>query len=277
MADGYPAAMFDELFTAESLITNEVGRLFPPHCILITYRGSKAHGTYDDGHIDDIDYLATYIEKPEHYFGFAKSKSELGHHNMEGMHDAVSHEIRKLFDMLLGCNPNVMSLLHCNEDHVIYSNTAGQELRTCRDLFSSERAYWSFKGVANSHLEQLQESAEQDDPVYRGYMGANRKQLVKEHGYDCKNAAHVIRYLRMGAEFLRTGELPIDRRQVGDADELLEIKKGHFSLDTIMKTIDNEMRILDKAMDKTVLPPRPSFKEIQGLLMHTLQMELCYK
>lgn len=56
-----------------------------------------------------------------------------------------------------------------------------------------------------------------------GYMGGKRKQLVLEYGYDCKNAAHLIRLLRMCVEFLDTGTLVVKRP---DAAELLSIKTG---------------------------------------------------
>ena len=56
-----------------------------------------------------------------------------------------------------------------------------------------------------------------------GYLGDKRKQLVLEHGYDSKNAAHLIRLLRMCKEFLATGEMIVFRP---DAAELLDIKKG---------------------------------------------------
>lgn len=56
-------------------------------------------------------------------------------------------------------------------------------------------------------------------------MGERRKALVRRHGYDTKNAAHLIRLLRMGIEFLQSGELLVDRSG-HDAGELLAIKRG---------------------------------------------------
>lgn len=37
---------------------------------------------------------------------------------------------------------------------------------------------------------------------FSGYMGEKRKAMVRKYQYDVKNAAHLIRLLRMGAEFL---------------------------------------------------------------------------
>jgi len=39
------------------------------------------------------------------------------------------------------------------------------------------------------------------DVLRGGYMGKKRRELVMRVGYDAKNAAHLIRLLRMGIEF----------------------------------------------------------------------------
>ena len=49
-------------------------------------------------------------------------------------------------------------------------------------------------------------------------MGEKRKAIVRKYQYDVKNAAHLIRLLRMGIEFLETGELRVFRAM--DAEEL---------------------------------------------------------
>lgn len=46
---------------------------------------------------------------------------------------------------------------------------------------------------------------------FSGYMGEKRKAMVRKYQYDVKNAAHLIRLLRMGTEFLTTGELQVYR------------------------------------------------------------------
>ena len=59
---------------------------------------------------------------------------------------------------------------------------------------------------------------------FSGYMGEKRKAMVRKYQYDVKNAAHLIRLLRMGIEFLETGELQVFR--TSDAGELKRIKRG---------------------------------------------------
>ena len=50
-----------------------------------------------------------------------------------------------------------------------------------------------------------------------------RKRLVEQYRYNTKNAAHLIRLLRIGIEFLRDGELIVDRGGY-DAQDLLAVK-----------------------------------------------------
>ena len=77
--------------------------------------------------------------------------------------------------------------------------------------------YYTFLGYAISQMKKMSGGS------YMGYMGTKRKQLFDKFGYDPKNAAHMIRLLRMGNEFLRTGELVTYRP---DREELIEIKCG---------------------------------------------------
>src|SRR6185369_17173804 len=81
---------------------------------------------------------------------------------------------------------------------------------------------------------ELIEARKQYDEIrgryYRGYMGDKRRGLVERFGYDTKNAAHLIRILRMGIEFLTEGTLYVERE---DKQELLNIKQGLWTLDEV--------------------------------------------
>jgi hypothetical protein len=62
-------------------------------------------------------------------------------------------------------------------------------------------------------------------------MGEKRKAMVRKYQYDVKNAAHLIRLLRMGSELITTGMLQVYRTT--DADELKVIKRGGWTLDQV--------------------------------------------
>ncbi|HEU4388797.1 MAG TPA: nucleotidyltransferase domain-containing protein [Blastocatellia bacterium] len=87
-----------------------------------------------------------------------------------------------------------------------------------------------------------------------GYMGAKRRELVRRVGYDAKNAAHLIRLLRMGIEFLVEGELHVAR---ADSEQLLSVKRGEWSLDRVKEEAERLFRLAEEAYVRSSLPPKP--------------------
>lgn len=96
------------------------------------------------------------------------------------------------------------------------------------------------------------------------YMGEKRKRLVETYGYDCKNAAHLIRLLRMACEFLKTGELLVDRGGL-DATELLDIKHGEWTLERVKAEADRLFVRAEEAYDRCTLPDKPDRDAISEL------------
>lgn len=107
-----------------------------------------------------------------------------------------------------------------------------------------------------------------------GYMGEKRKQLVLRHGYDSKNAAHLIRLLRMCVEFMKTGEMIVDRP---DAAELLDIKAGKWALEDV-KRLSTELFAESKsARDASKLPEEPNREEAGRLLVQMIKAAVLEK
>ena len=84
-------------------------------------------------------------------------------------------------------------------------------------------------------------------------MGEKRKAMVRKYQYDVKNAAHLIRLLRMGAEFLETGELQVFRTT--DADELKIIKRGGWTLDRVKAEAERLFGVVESARSRSPLNP----------------------
>jgi uncharacterized protein len=105
-----------------------------------------------------------------------------------------------------------------------------------------------------------------------GYMGDKRKQLVLQHGYDSKNAAHCIRLLRMCKEFLATGEMHVYRTH--DADELLDIKRGKWSLADVKQLANDLFAEIRTARDASPLPPEPDRVAVEALVVDVLGKHL---
>jgi hypothetical protein len=100
-------------------------------------------------------------------------------------------------------------------------------------------------------------------------MGAKRKELVARFGYDCENAAHSVRLLRMGIEFLETGELQVFR--TSDAEEIRAIKRGLWTLERVKQEVDRLSDRIAAARDRSPLPPEPDATLAERLLIETTQ------
>jgi uncharacterized protein len=95
-----------------------------------------------------------------------------------------------------------------------------------------------------------------------GYMGKKRRELVMRVGYDAKNAAHLIRLLRMGVEFLNEGRLQVERE---DAQELLAIKRGEWPLERVKEEAERLFRLAEEAYLKSSLPAEPDHQRAEEL------------
>jgi len=62
-----------------------------------------------------------------------------------------------------------------------------------------------------------------------------RAKLERAHSYDTKHAMHLVRILRMGREILTTGKVIVRRP---DAEELLAIRNGKWSLDELLEYVE---------------------------------------
>lgn len=104
--------------------------------------------------------------------------------------------------------------------------------------------------------------------TFEGYMGAKRKALVEKVGYDSKNAAHLIRLLRMGIEFLNEGILYVKRQ---DASQLLEIKCGEWTLEQVKHEADFLFKQAQIAYLNSKLPNDVNHEKINKLLIEIFQ------
>ena len=244
--------------TFSSLTDEEYGRLLPEGVVLLGYRGSIAHNCYvpnsDPNSIDDKDIMGVFIPSIRNYFGLSNKT----HHEVFIKEwDAVSYELRKYVNLLIKANPNVLSLLWLRPQHYMHIEPEGQMLLDNRNLFVTKRIYLSFTNYAKDQLARMERFN------HEGYMGDKRKRLVEKHGYDTKNAGHLIRLLRMGTEFLDNGELHVFRE---DAEELLAIKRGEWTLEQVKADAERLFQKAEVAYGQCTLPEEPPVDKIEDLL-----------
>lgn len=251
------------------LSSEETEKVVPPKTIILGYMGSIAHGTHvpstEPDSIDDRDLMGVCIAPEAVYFGLRKfEQREVKYKEW----DSVVYEIGKFFRLLLKQNPNVLGLLWLSETNYCHVAPAGGLIIENRGLFTSKEAYHSFSGYAHGQLHRMTHGA------FNGYMGEKRKRLVKRYGYDCKNAAHLIRLLRMGIEYLTDGTLRVFRE---DAPELKEIKTGKWTLERVQREAEELFKLAREAYIHSPLPPKPDFDKAEDLLIHILRAELGYE
>lgn len=231
--------------------------------VLLGYRGSIAHGMYmpssDPNSIDDIDLMGIFLFPPKNYIGLPQGKETV--ERFIGKYDMVFYEFRKFVRLLLKSNPNVLGMLWLQDNHYLLGTDVSQLLRDNREIFSSKLAYKSFTGYAYSQLKRMTHNSTQ------GYMGKKRKALVEKYGIDTKNASHCIRLLKMGIEFLSSGELNVFRH---DAPLLLEIKRGEWSLEQVKKEAERLFNLADEAYIRSKLPEKPNYEKANDIVMEVL-------
>lgn len=246
---------------------NEAERkeLVPDDLVVLGYRGSIAHGMYvpqtDPNSIDDKDVMGVFVAPVSHYIGTIKHKDVREKWYKEW--DCVYYEVLKLAGLLEKGNPNVLSLLWLDERYIIHKSPEWDLFTDNRDAFSSKVVYHSFVGYARGQLHRMTHMA------FDGYMGAKRKGLVEKYGYDCKNAAHLVRLLRMGIEFLTEGVLYVERKS--DATQLLEIKRGEWSLEAVKAEAQRLFAVCEQAYIHSPLPPKPDSERINALCVELLR------
>ncbi len=145
-----------------------------------------------------------------------------------------------------GIDINELNATQAERDTVVQGETfAGQKLGLLIDRYAGmKRKYYS-----------------------GGYMGAKRKELVKKVGYDAKNAAHLIRLLRMGIEFLVEGELHVER---ADAENLLSIKRGEWPIERVKEEAERLFRLAEEAYVRSSLPAKPDNQKAEKLCMEMI-------
>lgn len=240
---------------------------YPDGLIFLGWRGSVAHGTYQEPSeptaVDDIDVIGVVIPELKHYFGLHEWGSR-GTKEIKKQHcDAVYYEFRKMISLLLQGNPNVLSALWLPCDMIIYASWQWESVIVNREKFVGRHVFNAFYGYAQAQLKKMFAT----EGMFAGYMGEKRKELVKKYGYDTKNAAHLVRLLRMGIEFLRDGTLYVKRN---DAAELLEIKRGEWPLAKVRELSEELFLSIKKTDDHSKLPLEPDYEGVEAWMTEVL-------
>lgn len=100
-----------------------------------------------------------------------------------------------------------------------------------------------------------------------------RAAMEAKVGYDCKFAMQAIRLLKTGIEILETQKVVVDRREAGDAAELLAIKNGEYSYEEVMAIANDLYKGLDVAYESSTLPKSVDREAVNQLCIDLVTMQ----
>lgn len=234
-----------------------------PNTLYACYVGSKSHNTYvpsnDPESFDDIDIMAVVLPPRSKVLGLDPWK-ETEQIQIEEW-DVVVHSASKYIGLLMKGNPSLLATLWVRPDDQLHLDNRFRTVLSSRDVFSTRNAITVFEHYARSQLHKMSSH----ENAYQGYMGEKRKQLVDKYGYDLKNAAHTIRLLAMGIEFLSTGQLKVFRDE--DAETIRSIKRGEWPLAKVLTYADVLFAEIQRAGQNSSLPLEPDKAIAERLLL----------
>jgi hypothetical protein len=232
------------------------------HTILRIQVGSGLHGIAVGGN-DDRDELGIAIEPPwlalsarrwEHWV--YRTQPE-GAPSGAGDLDLTVYSMWKWCKLAAGGNPTVILPLFAPDDEVVELTEEGAELRARPQLFVSRTAGRRYLGYLQSQRERL--------VGRRGQMRVNRPELVAEHGYDVKYAAHALRLGYQGVELLSTGRLtlPVPEPQ---RSRLIDVRLGKVPLEDALEELVELEAQLVRLTTEADLPDKTDLAEINSVV-----------
>ncbi len=237
------------------------------NAFMVCTRGSVSYGTNTVN--SDEDYFVVVIPPLNRLVGLYQWDQE---EFIVDDIDVKAVSLQTYFKLLAKNNPNVIETLWLRGDDYcpIDTHRDFMWLQVQRDIFSSMLSYHSFGGYARSQLRKITNVDENSTRK----LGAKRKAIIKQFGYDTANASHVIRLFRMGIEFVESGRLTVRRP---DRLELLDIKQGKLSLEEVKAMGMNLEELLALSKAKSVLPKFPDLAKINEILVDLTQKKLLDK
>lgn len=131
--------------------------------------GSVAYGVSTDN--SDMDCYGFCIPKKEDIFhhlageipGFGTQKKRfeqyIQHHiedkDKKCNYDLTIMNIVKYFNLLLGCNPNVIDVIYSPHDCILHITQVGQLVRENRNIFLTKKAYHTHSGYSYSSINKM--------------------------------------------------------------------------------------------------------------------------
>lgn len=232
--------------------------------ILAGYRGSHAYGTViEDGPFKtkDEDIFIITHRHAEWYMsldGYYQSR-EKGQDAPNGSPlDYCIYDIRKFFALLANGNPNAIEWLFIEPEDYLYCTPVGRHIIKKRAAFLSERTATAIVKYLENQLDRGQSQVSD--------LGAVRKEIIDQYGYDFKMASHCIRLLVLLLN-LRSNKLSI-RLEGPPLEAVKALKQGQIPEDAWLECARECMKTV-KTLPAN-LPEAPDMDDINSMLVRLI-------
>jgi uncharacterized protein len=188
--------------------------------------GSQAHGA-KLGATDDTDWYGPYIPRARDVLGLHREEhfvfttgGKLGGNGPSDV-DVCLYTLIKWAGLAAKGNPSALHFLFAPLE---FTTPTWQCVSARPEIFLAKGHVTPFLGFADDQLKRLLGQ--------KGQKNIHRAELEQLHGYDTKYAMHVIRLYGEAKELMETGRITLPRP---NCDELVEIRKGKYSLQEIQE------------------------------------------
>ncbi len=207
------------------------------------YSGSHAYGTATPN--SDIDFRGIFCADPVYIrTPFFNIESFVDETEQDTTYWELSHFIK----LYLKANINIVETLWVDPDDLVKTSREYEYLRGYRAKLMTTRIAKSVVGYSHKRIQEIRKRSESEDP-----------------DKSIKDAVGIMRILRMGAEFLETGEIKVRRP---DANQLRAIRQSGFDIDKLSRyVIEMDDKITHRLLPKADLPDEPDYGLASQLIM----------
>lgn len=233
--------------------------------------GSFAYGVSSD--MSDTDVYGMYVPPVEYIFphtagyvrGFGPQPNYGSVDNFQRHHimcddreyDLALYSIIRYFDLCMDNNPNMIDSLFVPDRCVVHVDTVGEIMRENRRLFLHKGIQKKLLGYAFGQFKKIRSQTRE----------GKRAESVAEHGYDVKNAYHVVRLVQQAEMVMTQHDLDLEANR----ELLKDVRSGAWTLDELETWFVKRRNELDTLYVTSDLRLVADYDTIKSLLMQCLE------
>ena len=237
--------------------------------ILAGYRGSVAHGLYQEDTSKDVDVFCIFVHSKTYYLGLEGFLDRQTHFNTNGEDlDINCDDLRKFLHECARGNPNAHALLWIEPAQYWQISRAGEILLSSRDSLISRKIIENILAHGRSTQRKMNVFSGFDQPGTEEVISFVENISVNLK----KDIIHTLRLLFTAEHLLQTREY---RPRVTDeqAALLFRIEQGNsVSGAEINRMIDSLINKVTAGLNKCRLPVEYDIEEVNNLLLKVLDV-----